>query len=195
MMDVVAEGKKAVEEISRKVQGLYFKLRCGSLDERRIQNDSPQKGHRASFLPTLMDGQGVSERNILNSMEVIEKRSNQVIAEYIKHLQKKSRGRRQTLKQMNASMFERAKSMFHSRASVKEEKQGLSLSRALSIADMSDDTDTDGDSTSTDSDSFDNAIGDGDDEKISKRKPSRRPLSVDEMRRQAKQRHTQTMHF
>jgi len=185
----ILEGKETVKHIAKTVQKLYIKLRCNAIDssfnnndQQRNNNDSfctEQKSSRMkptsrstqSFLPSLFSGQGVSERNILNSMEMIEKRITQLILEYERHLAKSSRPRRASLL-MTPKVFERIR-MKH------EGNENVGVSGYIHSLDG---LSTGGSSTSdssSESDLEDNVAI-----------PSKQPISLEEMRKQAAKRHS-----
>mmetsp|Transcript_630 Transcript_630/g.869 ORF Transcript_630/g.869 Transcript_630/m.869 type:complete len:526 (-) Transcript_630:174-1751(-) len=168
--EIALEGKRAVETIAKKVQSLYIKLRCSVLDPRvdkkrelDIGKQSKKMRLRAeSFLPTLLNCQGVSERNILHSMELIEKRSIQLISAYAIHLSKNLRGRRPSLV-LTPKVFERVRAMHTG-------QEGLRQSLDIEESELSD-------SDSSDSDGS-NGVG-------------HHPMSMNELRRQEAAKHNQ----
>jgi len=91
MTDMAREGKKTIEKIAKKVQTLYHTLHCEDLENRQ---SNQVKDNLKQLLPRLssyneiteLSGEEISERNILRSMELIEKRSMQIINEYAKQL-------------------------------------------------------------------------------------------------------------
>lgn len=168
--EIASEGKRAVERIANKVQSLYVRLRCSVLDPRVDKKREVDFGKQSkkvrlrteSFLPTLLSGQGVSERNILHSMELIEKRSIQLISVYVIHLSKNLRGRRPSMV-LTPKVFERVRALHNG-------GDGL---RSLADLDESEFSDTD----SSDSDGS-NGIG-------------HHPMSMNELRRQEAAKHNQ----
>jgi len=83
------QARRTVETIARRVTALYFKLKCHELEQ------SEQSSSRNSPLPptnnlridrklTMISGGEVSERDIINLMEAIERRAIQIINIYMK---------------------------------------------------------------------------------------------------------------
>ena len=87
LKDASRQGKLTVLQIAKNVQSLYVKLRCGDMDENSIvekklhKTRSPIKVQDDRRL-TMFTGEQISERNILDRMEQIERRAIQIIAEY-----------------------------------------------------------------------------------------------------------------
>ena len=119
MAEVAREEKATVLQIAKKVQALYLKLRCRQLDE----TDGPQHanggGAGASHARrppasdrklTMFEGEKeISERNILRHMELIEKRSIQIIGVYAKRLIASARhGNRRPSLILSPKTFEQA---------------------------------------------------------------------------------------
>ncbi len=77
------QGKLTVLQIAKNVQSLYTKLQCREMDKQK--NEKPIKIVDDRRL-TMFTGEQISERNILNHMENIERRAIQIIAEYAKTL-------------------------------------------------------------------------------------------------------------
>ena len=77
------QGKLTVLQIAKNVQSLYAKLRCREMDERENGNQITIEDERRL---TMFKGEQISERNILNHMEQIERRAIQIITEYAKTL-------------------------------------------------------------------------------------------------------------
>lgn len=98
LMEASRQGKLIVLQIAKNVQSFYGKLRCREIDEQSTVDSIPQT--RKSMMEedrrlTLRNGEQFSERNILDRMELIERRAIQIIAEYAKALAGGSRrGRR-----------------------------------------------------------------------------------------------------
>mmetsp|Transcript_21950 Transcript_21950/g.62949 ORF Transcript_21950/g.62949 Transcript_21950/m.62949 type:complete len:534 (+) Transcript_21950:141-1742(+) len=110
MNAIAREGRQTVQKIAANVQGLYFKLRCRQLEaaiDGRETSGSSDKDNGSSCctkstashniqrrpqLPvadrklTIATGKEISERNILHHMELIEKRTCEIIASYAKRL-------------------------------------------------------------------------------------------------------------
>jgi len=83
------ERKMTVLHIAKTVQGLYIKLKCRALEI--IPEDSDESESKMTRLSsarkiTMFAGEQISERNILNHMELVERRAIQIIAEYAKTL-------------------------------------------------------------------------------------------------------------
>ena len=90
------KGVKSIKsQIGDDVQNRQKMLQPESYPTARIGDRSALP--RQSFLPSLMRGQGVSEKNILRSMELIEKRCVQLISRYEQDLTKSSRPRRPSM--------------------------------------------------------------------------------------------------
>ena len=83
LKDANRQGKLTVLQIAQNVQSLYTKLRCREIDEREIEGPVEVEDDRRL---TIFTGEQISERNILNHMEHIERRAIQIIAEYAKTL-------------------------------------------------------------------------------------------------------------
>ncbi len=98
LMEASRQGKLIVLQIAKNIQSFYGKLRCREIDEQSTVDSIPQT--RQSMMEddrrlTLCTGEQFSERNILDRMELIERRAIQIIAEYAKALAGGSRrGRR-----------------------------------------------------------------------------------------------------
>ena len=108
MNTIAREGRQTVQKIAANVQGLYFKLRCRQLESAidgtsragslvGIGMSNPTTSHNSTSkrrpqLPvtdrklTIATGKEISERNILHHMELIEKRTCEIIASYAKQL-------------------------------------------------------------------------------------------------------------
>jgi len=96
--ETAVEGRRTIEIIARRVTALYFKLKCHELDQDKLsssKNSLPPQLQTDRKLTTVGGGQ-VSERNILNLMELIETRSIQIVDAYLKQLTAK-RSRRPSL--------------------------------------------------------------------------------------------------
>ena len=85
------EARRTVETIARRVTALYFKLKCHEIDQNEEQNSSssnsplsPTIHHRLDRKLTMISGGEVSERDIINLMEAIERRAIQIINIYLK---------------------------------------------------------------------------------------------------------------
>lgn len=85
------QARRTVETIARRVTALYFKLKCHEIDQNEEQNSSssnsplsPTIHHRLDRKLTMISGGEVSERDIINLMEAIERRAIQIINIYLK---------------------------------------------------------------------------------------------------------------
>lgn len=97
----ITEGKITILEIAKNVQTLYIKLRCRELQKKMGDSNlegkkmgDPKMGRMTDRKLTMFSGEQISERNILHHMELIEKRSIQIIAEYAKKLATNRKGQR-----------------------------------------------------------------------------------------------------
>ena len=93
------EGRRTIETIARRVTALYFKLKCHELDQNKLTSKKsvlPPQLQTDRKLTTIGGGE-VSERNILNLMELIETRSIQIVDAYLKQLSTSKRSRRPSL--------------------------------------------------------------------------------------------------
>ena len=73
-----------VLHIANTIQGIYFKLRCRQLEVHLPSVKESKATHDRKL--TMFAGEQLSERNILDRLTLIEKRSVQIIAEYTKSL-------------------------------------------------------------------------------------------------------------
>jgi len=98
LYETAIEGRRTIETIARRVTALYFKLKCQDLnrDELSSKNNFPAQFQTDRKLTTIGGGE-VSERNILNLMELIEKRSIQIVDAYFKQLSASNMSRRPSL--------------------------------------------------------------------------------------------------
>lgn len=82
--------REAVQQISKKIQSVFFKLQCDQMDGKGNQKEqtvSSTKGATVSRPETnvaLLTSQGVSESNILDFLGCIEQRSVDIIGEYLR---------------------------------------------------------------------------------------------------------------
>ena len=92
------EGRRTIETIAKRVTALYFKLKCHELDQDKntSKNSLPAKLQIDRKL-TIVGGGEVSERNILNLMELIETRSIQIVDAFLKNVSISKRSRRPSL--------------------------------------------------------------------------------------------------
>ncbi|KAL7538630.1 hypothetical protein ACHAWF_006153 [Thalassiosira exigua] len=118
LYETAIEGRRTIETIARRVTALYFKLQCQKLnqDDLTSKNSLPPQLQSDRKLTTIGGGE-VSERNILNLMELIEERSIQIVDAYLKQLSTTSRPRRPSLI-LSPNMFERAITNSYRRESV-----------------------------------------------------------------------------
>lgn len=85
------QARRTAETIARRVTALYFKLKCHELDQNDNQshNSSSSKSLPPAHLRldrklTMISGEEVSEKDIINLMEAIERRAIQIINIYLK---------------------------------------------------------------------------------------------------------------
>ncbi|KAL7496185.1 hypothetical protein ACHAWT_004407 [Skeletonema menzelii] len=84
------QARRTVETIARRVTALYFKLKCHEIDQNEQSSSSrnsplpPTTNHRLDRKLTMISGGEVSERDIINLMEAIERRAIQIINIYLK---------------------------------------------------------------------------------------------------------------
>ena len=100
----ITEGKTTILEIAKNVQTLHIKLRCSELQKKIGDSNlegkklgDPKISRMTDRKLTMFSGEQISERNILHHMELIEKRSIQIIAEYAKKLAANRGGRQRRL--------------------------------------------------------------------------------------------------
>ena len=108
LYETAIQARRTVEIIARRVTALYFKLKCHELD----QND--QSNSKNSVVPnnlridrklTMISGGGVSERDIIDLMEAIERRAIQIINIYFKKESSTSRKSRRQNSMLVSIMF------------------------------------------------------------------------------------------
>ena len=98
LIDITNEGKATVLKIAKKVQALFFELKCRELESietteiKKSKFDKNKLGMNRKH--TLFFGERMDEGNILHRMELIEKRSIQIIKEYAISLSERRRGSR-----------------------------------------------------------------------------------------------------
>ena len=98
LYETAVEGRRTVETIARRVTALYFKLKCHELDQDKMTSkDRLPTQLQTDRKLTIVGGGEVSERNILNLMELIETRSIQIVDAYLKNLTTSKRSRRPSL--------------------------------------------------------------------------------------------------
>jgi hypothetical protein len=87
--------REAVQQISKKIQSVFFKLQCDQMDSKSSQNQKEQavssssntKGATVSRPETnvaWLTSQGVTESNVLDFLGCIEQRSVDIIGEYLR---------------------------------------------------------------------------------------------------------------
>lgn len=120
MNSIAREGRTTVQKIAAKVQGLYLELRCRQLEQLE-SSSSPatsstsggdgdpsssstandplrSKLHIRPYMDrklTMCTGKEISERNILHHMELIERRTCEIITVYAKRLASSKKAQRQ----------------------------------------------------------------------------------------------------
>jgi len=92
------ESRRTTETIARRVTALYFKLKCHELKQDMLtsKDNLPTQLAPDRKLTTIGGGE-LSERNILNLMELIENRSIQIVDAYLKNLSRSNRSTRPAL--------------------------------------------------------------------------------------------------
>lgn len=94
MYETAIESRRTIETIAQRVTALYFKLKCNELDlAKQTSRDTPTQ-QRVDIQLTTIGGGVVSERNIVNLMELIETRSIQIVEAYLKQMTTSKRPRR-----------------------------------------------------------------------------------------------------
>lgn len=84
------QARRTVETIARRVTALYFKLKCHEVDQNEQRSSArnsavpPTLNYRLDRKLTMISGGEVSERDIINLMEAIERRAIQIINIYLK---------------------------------------------------------------------------------------------------------------
>lgn len=120
------ESRRTTETIARRVTALYFKLKCHELKQSMLtsKDNLPEELTPDRKLTTI-GGRELSERNILNLMELIENRSIQIVDAYLKNLSRSNRSTRPAL-MLSPKLFERFKTNAHRRDSIQlsEESDG-----------------------------------------------------------------------
>jgi hypothetical protein len=83
LCETAIEGRRTIEIIAHRVTALYFKLKCNELkgDEPASKDTLSIQLQNDRKLTTIGGGE-VSQRNILNLMELIETRSIQIVEEF-----------------------------------------------------------------------------------------------------------------
>ena len=106
MNEIATEGRETVRKIAGKVQGLYLTLRCRLLETQPQNlvggggNQSKEEKRNQTRKPlldrklTMCTGEAISEGNIIRHMELIERRTMQIIGVYAKILASDSKAHR-----------------------------------------------------------------------------------------------------
>ncbi len=95
LYETAIESRRTIETIAQRVTALYFKLKCNELDlAKQASRDSTPPQQRVDIQLTTIGGGVVSERNIVNLMELIETRSIQIVEAYLRQLTTSKRPRR-----------------------------------------------------------------------------------------------------
>ena len=91
MVEMNAQEREAVQQISKKIQSVFFKLQCDQMDAKSSSKDQPSaalvKGttvSRPESNVALLTSQGVSESNLLDFLGCIEQRSVDIIGDYLR---------------------------------------------------------------------------------------------------------------
>ena len=98
LCETAIEGRRTIESIAHRVTALFFKLKCHELkgDELTPKYSLPSQLQTDRKLTTIGGGE-VSERNILNLMELIETRSIQIVEAFQNQIAASKRSRRPSL--------------------------------------------------------------------------------------------------
>ncbi len=96
LCETAIESRRTIEIIAHRVTALYFKLKCNEL-----KGDEPASKDRSLQLEndrklTTIGGGEVSQRNILNPMELIETRSIQIVEEFQNQMDASKRSSRRS---------------------------------------------------------------------------------------------------
>ena len=95
LYETAIESRRTIETIAQRVTALYFKLKCNELYlAKQASRDSTPPQQRVDIQLTTIGGGVVSERNIVNLMELIEMRSIQIVDAYLRQLTASKRPRR-----------------------------------------------------------------------------------------------------
>lgn len=97
LYETAIQSRRTIETIARRVTALYFKLQCQKLSHDKLSSKSLPPQLMTDRKLTTVGGGEVSERNILNMMELIEKRSIQIVEAHLKQLSASQRSRRPSL--------------------------------------------------------------------------------------------------
>ncbi|KAL3769117.1 hypothetical protein ACHAW5_008936 [Stephanodiscus triporus] len=108
LCEITIEGRRTIESIAHRVTALFFKLECHKLkgNELTSKNSLPTQLQTDRTLTTIGGGE-LSERNILNLMELIETRSIEIVEAFQNQMAKSKRSRRPNLK-LTPVMFAQA---------------------------------------------------------------------------------------
>jgi chromosome segregation ATPase len=95
LCEIAIEGRRTIESIAHRVTALFFKFKCHELkgDELTTKYSVPPQLYTDRKLTTIGGGE-VSERNILNLMELIETRSIQIVEAFQNQMAASKRSRR-----------------------------------------------------------------------------------------------------
>jgi hypothetical protein len=104
------QARRTVETIARRVTALYFKLKCHELDQNEHSSSRnsalpPTNNLRLDRKLTMISGGEVSERDIINLMEAIERRAIQIIHIYLKKESSTSRRSRRQNSMLVSVLF------------------------------------------------------------------------------------------
>ena len=98
LCETAIEGRRTIESIAHRVTALFFNLKCHEMkgDELTPKYSLPSQLQTDRKLTTIGGGE-VSERNILNLMELIETRSIQIVEAFQNQIAASKRSRRPSL--------------------------------------------------------------------------------------------------
>ena len=98
LCETAIEGRRTIESIAHRVTALFFNLKCHEMkgDELTPKYSFPSQLQTDRKLTTIGGGE-VSERNILNLMELIETRSIQIVEAFQNQIAASKRSRRPSL--------------------------------------------------------------------------------------------------
>lgn len=126
-------GRATILQIAQKVQTLYASLKCADIDTKMTDKDDKNDDMSITSIPSSEDE---PERNILRQLELIEKRSTQVVAEYAKSLATRRDSKRPSVI-MSKKSFKRS-------ASTRSYHTGDEKIRSSDIDENDDDSNDDG---------------------------------------------------
>jgi len=90
MVEMNSVEREAVQQISKKIQSVFFKLQCDQMDAKGNSKEQPSASAKGATISrpesnvALLTSQGVSESNILDFLGCIEQRSVDIIGEYLR---------------------------------------------------------------------------------------------------------------